>query len=746
MSFESINFEDETRRIARQLWPDANYSGATIIDGRERDGVFETEECIYFLEATCDRSKVKAEKDAEKISKLILQNIRFEKPSIGYIVTKHEPTADQRDVVRKIISKNKIKINILSFSQFQSKIIDVNEYLSLRENHSFGSIHDPKTGKYNNDIKYIDGTASDKLSNIWKSQDICNAILEGKNFILTGDYGTGKSMTLRDVYKNLSYAYKDKKTCRFPIYINLREHQKQIDIDEILERHAKKIGFEKKSNLVRAWKAGYCHLILDGFDEMMSIGISNHKDIKKIRYTAVSSIRKFIESAPKDTGIIIAGRKHYFDSTSEMKNSLGLTDFTYLNIGDFTLEQVDIFLKTYGIRTQLPKWIPTRPLLLGTLLLKGYLEKGKDITDPAEGWDILLDEISKREAKIESSISQDAIREFLETLATMARRTDDGLGAITHENIVQAYSISCGSDPDDDAMVLLLRLPGIGFYPNDITLRKFVDEDFCSACSGGFLFRCVSEYNENYIDIIENVQSELSDIGLSIFEYKSKDITHKNATAIINNMYKRVKNPYIHHDLLKISQSKNININQALLITGIVGSLYINTEYDLSNVCYSDCIFESIEIDGHVEKNKILHINKSYISSVDGIFESEKHIIFDDQCEIEHFEQQLATTDSIMDAQIDIRVKVLMSILKKLYIQKGAGRLESAFLRGLDINAKKYVHDILKILQSDGIAIKFSRSGSEIWLPDKKLFPRIGRIISTPTLCNDNIISKVLSL
>jgi hypothetical protein len=41
---ENEIFENEVRRIARQLWPQAEFAGATIIQGKERDGVFPTEE------------------------------------------------------------------------------------------------------------------------------------------------------------------------------------------------------------------------------------------------------------------------------------------------------------------------------------------------------------------------------------------------------------------------------------------------------------------------------------------------------------------------------------------------------------------------------------------------------------------------------------------------------------------------------------------------------------------------------
>lgn len=51
------DFEDEVRRIARELWPAAAFGGSLIVDGRERDGIFETEEFIHVIEATLLRTQ-----------------------------------------------------------------------------------------------------------------------------------------------------------------------------------------------------------------------------------------------------------------------------------------------------------------------------------------------------------------------------------------------------------------------------------------------------------------------------------------------------------------------------------------------------------------------------------------------------------------------------------------------------------------------------------------------------------------
>ncbi len=150
-------FEDEVRRIARLLWPAAEYGGATMVGGRERDGIFETDEVIYLVECTMRRDKQKAEEDGEKLAKLKTQLARKHPAKVvkGFFVTLHEPTADQKTA----IADQRSGLVALSFDQFRSKLVDARSYLQARQNYPFGSVADPDTGKARGkasyDLKYV---------------------------------------------------------------------------------------------------------------------------------------------------------------------------------------------------------------------------------------------------------------------------------------------------------------------------------------------------------------------------------------------------------------------------------------------------------------------------------------------------------------------------------------------------------------------------------------------------------------
>lgn len=98
MREEHEEFENEVRRIARARWPAADRGGAAIIDGRERDGVFETEECIHLIEAVTSRKLEKAPDDIRKLTSLAtkFQRTTSTKAVRCWFVTRDEPTPDQR--------------------------------------------------------------------------------------------------------------------------------------------------------------------------------------------------------------------------------------------------------------------------------------------------------------------------------------------------------------------------------------------------------------------------------------------------------------------------------------------------------------------------------------------------------------------------------------------------------------------------------------------------------------------------
>ncbi|WP_279474682.1 NACHT domain-containing protein [Aeromonas veronii] len=173
---------------------------------------------------------------------------------------------------------------------------------------------DPNTGEINYQGEYIQldlfPVNNDESISL---QSIIDGLETGDSYVLLGDYGAGKSMTLREIYFKLRAKYRIGETAKFPIYINLREHSGQDDPSELLERHGRKIGFERPSSLIAAWRAGFAILLIDGFDEITSLGISSIKTkLREARRRSLEAVRKMLEQTPSSVGYIVSGREHFF--------------------------------------------------------------------------------------------------------------------------------------------------------------------------------------------------------------------------------------------------------------------------------------------------------------------------------------------------------------------------------------------------------------------------------------------------
>ncbi|MGA9755310.1 MAG: NACHT domain-containing protein, partial [Desulfobaccales bacterium] len=353
---EGREFEEEVRKVARLLWPKDIGAGAVKIDGQERDGIFISEECVHAIECTISRSQQKATDDGKKLSKVLpkIRRIFPDKAAKGWFVTKHEPTADQRSTIRSYGHD----IAAVSYDVFRSKLIDAKHYLMSRKDYPFGSARDPETGNADKRTNYVSMDLCDESGNLWSLDNISSQLQNGRRLILIGDYGAGKSTTLREIFFALRSDYLNNRTYIFPILLNLRDHHGQRNAAEALERHARNIGYPQPHHLVRAWRAGYAILLLDGFDELGSPGWTGiPKRLKDLRYQSMGLIREFVADTPAYVGLIIAGRAHYFDHEKELRRSIGFQgEVNCLSLSDFTEDQVAAYLEKRGWKGEIPLW------------------------------------------------------------------------------------------------------------------------------------------------------------------------------------------------------------------------------------------------------------------------------------------------------------------------------------------------------------------------------------------------------
>ena len=486
-------FEDKVREVCCALWNLPASTGAEIIAEQEIDVVCRTDDLTHLVMCTMSRALIKVKEDATKLV-FVRNHLQQRGETVkAWIVTQDDPTPEQRSAGRFQ------GITVLSYRQLSSRVIDAQQYLSSRAAFRFGSATDLRTGNSKiADDEYVPSTILQQDTGVeYNVPDLAQALLKGNHMVLLGPFGAGKSITVREIFRDLRARHLRQETDMVPIPLNLRDHWGQNDPAEALHRHAKRLGFEKPDQLVRAWNAGRLVVLLDGFDELASQSLATRPELTRAnRRQAVSLVREFALGARGRTGLLIAGRDHYFDSDEEMRSALGLVPETVeLEISEFTEDQAAAFLAAKGFEQELPAWLPRKPLLLGYLATENLLIEVLGIDGErgnAHAWRQFLSKICQREAEISGDIEPEAVGQILEDLATITRRKPQGAAPLSESEMATAYRSITGRDPLESARVLLGRLPGLTARDQEAGSRSFVDADMLEALRGGWVARFIS--------------------------------------------------------------------------------------------------------------------------------------------------------------------------------------------------------------------------------------------------------------
>src|SRR5262249_41129683 len=132
-----------------------------------------------------------------------------------YVVLESEPTTAM------IEGGTATHIEVISLATLASQFIDYERYHHTRSDASFGSAIDPESGAKDT-VGYVPVTYVQRYpQREYSTTDIANALLEGKRIVLLGEYGSGKSRCISEIFKVLSSKWAD--TFQFPFAVNLRD-------------------------------------------------------------------------------------------------------------------------------------------------------------------------------------------------------------------------------------------------------------------------------------------------------------------------------------------------------------------------------------------------------------------------------------------------------------------------------------------------------------------------------------------
>jgi hypothetical protein len=767
----NMSFEAEMRRVAEAVWnlspgqcQPSHYPNDPVV--REIDGIARLRDVTHLIMATTSTKLDKARDDVKKL--LAAENIeRTRVPAVSkWLITEHQLDAQHIEMARKS------NVIALTLEQFQRRFFDSFKYLSLRERWAFGSARDPQTDAITiSDDAYISlpiTVVSDTRTHSPFStgqsislQELALRTVEGGVVILRAPFGSGKSLTTREIFRSLSKQHRDNPTAPVPLVLNLREHWGEDHSDEILDRHARSIGYTPREDLVVAWRAGMCCLLLDGFDEVASQAVvrrDNKNFMRDARRRALQGVRDFTQKTPTGAGIFICGRDHYFDSDTELFGSLGLATRPCLvaHLEEFSDAHANDFLRRNGITKPLPDWLPRKPLILAYLLRRNLYSDILQI-DSSRGfghaWDEFLTRICEREATLErSSMDPSTIRAVLERIAESVRSKSSGTGPVTGTDLAEAYFAETGQAAGEGVLAQLQRLPGLTQRDSEPGSRSFVDLDMLGALQGGAFARRVLTAFQGPLPL---PISELSDkaIAMATHLLARNQATPETLVGIADQLASKSTRerfaPQVLADCIMIAirmaidaEREDLDFRGISVDGGSLGRIPLD-EINIRGLQVRNCTLQELAFGG-LDAARGIRLSACLISKVSGVTGRGglPEGLVDDDCEIDSFDN-MSTNNAVLRSDLPPNLKALVIVLRKLYKQPGAGRKMGAFGRGITKpEVHRFIEPVLDLLQQHRFITVFN----SVVHPIRKQSPRVEKILMAPTLSEDDLVRAVRTL
>ncbi len=768
-----MRFEAEVRWVAEAVWglesgdcQPGHYPEDPSV--REVDGIARLRDITHILMVTTSTKLDKAKSDVKKLLAAEKKELQSVSAVSKWLVTQKQLDAQHLEYARKN------NVVVLTLEQFKQRFFDGRSYLNKRSVAPFGSARNPLDNSVEiSEDAYVPLPMAvvdkvkrgrdqegfeERLSRV-DVAGLCKLVEKGCVVILMAPFGAGKSLTTREVYKHLSSRYRESYGKLVPICLNLREHWGQEYFDEILERHARSIGFQPKEDLVVAWRSGLSCMLLDGFDELASQTIVRENDVdfmREARRRALSGVRDFFVKLPSDVGGFICGRDHYFDTEAELIHALGVEGKNYkiVRLDEFTEAGANEFIGKYGYDPALPEWLPRKPLILSYLIQENLLGEIVGI-DSSQGygyaWDTFIEKISQRESQLERAVMDaNTLRNVMERLAYYVRSLTAGDGPVSGNDLAAIYSMETGQPAGEGVLAQLQRLPCLTQRNQESGLRSFVDFDMLSALQGGALARVIwGQFAIGDKPPLSFVSEKAVDVA--VFLLRRGGATSSTPFSIVERLSKEKLtqgDSQLMADCLSVSiamakeERKEIDCRGLMIESASFGRLDLE-EVRVLNVSFVNCVVDEVIV-GEKEPSDDCVLKGCIVNRVRGVANVAglPGYIFDTSCEVGEFDD-MGTNNAIMKSDLDPKVKALITILRKLYCQSGAGRKLSALSRGItNDEVAGYIPEVLQVMERHG----FMRTYNKIVHPIRKKSSRVEAILNAPSISVDELVKEVKGL
>jgi hypothetical protein len=353
-----------------------------------------------------------------------------------------------------------------------------------------------------------------------------------------------------------------------------------------------------------------------------------------------------------------------------------------------------------------------------------------------------MDVVCEREAKIREILNKETIFNILKILSRTTRTKSGDLGPIGFGEIQEAFVAAVGQAPTNETVQMLQRLPGLGRIDSDSDERQFIDTFVLDGLRASDVASIVENGEQGVLrDVWTNA---LGTLGQRILSRKIDGGTFQKYRGFVSQS-SHSKNRILGGDIVSAALRLEVPLefNDTELAETMIGQLSITCP-KISGLTISDSLIEDLTVSSKAPGD--FKLVKCQIGKAYGITDAKSVPAWIVDSQIAQYESA-ENVSRIKKIQLDAKHQILVTILKKLFLQKGSGRQEEALMRGLgQIDRSSYTAEIIKILKRERLITTGRGDHGVLYIPDRSHTGRVKAIIGELGTSKDPIWLEVSAL
>ena len=239
----------------------------------------------------------------------------------------------------------------------------------------------------------------------------------------------------------------------------------------------------------------------------------------------------------------------------------------------------------------------------------------------------------------------------------------------------------------------------------------------------------------------------LTDFGCSVANHLASEqgVTETQYTVAAKEAMIRWNQPTLAIDAI-LSGARSPNAQsvdaQGLTVNGGLADNIDMEEHPITGLTLDRCLINQVNYAPHgtnitFQRCQIIKLaGVANVSNLPSTFRS---------CEIGEFDNR-RTNAAIAQSDLPDPIKVLLILIRKLFLQRGSGRVDSALSRGIDGSLQRHVIPIRDSLVSEEIIFSHTTGGLTIWHGNRAHRVRMLRILEGPASSEDPLVQKIWTL